>query len=85
MSTRDLPPTVFVLFGATGDLARRMVLPAIFELAGRGLLPERWALVGVDRRQLTDEDFRVAQQALAVAAEHCDHCRNTAQAGRNTL
>jgi glucose-6-phosphate 1-dehydrogenase len=40
VSTRELPPTVFVLFGATGDLARRMVLPAIFELAGRGLLPE---------------------------------------------
>lgn len=35
------------------------------------------------RATLTDEDFRVAQQALAVAAEHCDHCRNTAQAGRS--
>ena len=33
------------------------------------------------RATLTDEDFRVAQQALAVAAEHCDHCSNTAQAG----
>ncbi|HEX6454009.1 MAG TPA: 8-amino-7-oxononanoate synthase, partial [Trebonia sp.] len=33
------------------------------------------------RATLTDDDFRVAQQALAVAAEHCDHCRNTAQAG----
>jgi glucose-6-phosphate 1-dehydrogenase len=58
MSTRELPPTVFVLFGATGDLARRMVLPAFFELDGRGLLPKRWALVGVDRRSITDEDFR---------------------------
>jgi 8-amino-7-oxononanoate synthase len=35
------------------------------------------------RATLTDDDFRVAQQALAVAAEHCDHCRNTAQAGRS--
>jgi len=35
------------------------------------------------RATLTNEDFRVAQQALAVAAEHCDHCRNTAQAGRS--
>ncbi len=35
-------PHVIVLFGATGDLARRMVLPAFYELAQRGLLPEQW-------------------------------------------
>jgi 8-amino-7-oxononanoate synthase len=35
------------------------------------------------RATLTEEDFRVAYQALAVTAEHCDHCRNTAQAGRS--
>jgi 8-amino-7-oxononanoate synthase len=35
------------------------------------------------RATLTEQDFRVARQALAVAAEHCDHCRNTAQAGRS--
>src|SRR4051794_40195304 len=35
-----------------------MVLPAIYELAGRGLLPESWALIGADRGQMTDEDFR---------------------------
>jgi glucose-6-phosphate 1-dehydrogenase len=52
-----LPPTVFVLFGATGDLARRMVLPAFFELAQRGLLPERWRLVGNGRGDVSHEDF----------------------------
>lgn len=41
MSTPNPPSTVFVLFGATGDLARRMVLPALFELARRSMLPER--------------------------------------------
>ena len=35
------------------------------------------------RATLTEQDFRVARQALAVAAEHCDHCRNTAQAERS--
>lgn len=35
------------------------------------------------RATLIEEDFRVAHQALAVAAQHCDHCRNTAQAGRS--
>ena len=39
-------PAVFVLFGATGDLARRMVLPALYRLACEGLLPRRWLLVG---------------------------------------
>ena len=52
-----LPPTVFVLFGATGDLARRMVLPAFYELAQRGLLPEEWRLVGNGRGDVSHEDF----------------------------
>jgi glucose-6-phosphate 1-dehydrogenase len=55
---QQLPATVFVLFGATGDLARRMVLPAFFELAQRGMLPLSWRLVGTGRRHVSDEDFR---------------------------
>src|SRR6185437_5786219 len=42
-------PTIFVLFGATGDLAKRMVLPAFFTLAKQGLLPEKWLLIGNGR------------------------------------
>jgi glucose-6-phosphate 1-dehydrogenase len=64
--TTQLPPTVFVLFGATGDLARRMVLPAFFELAQRGMLPEEWRLVGAGRRDVPDDDFRArVHDALA--------------------
>jgi glucose-6-phosphate 1-dehydrogenase len=51
-------PAVFVLFGATGDLAKRMVLPAIYRLACEGLLPRQWALVGNGRGEITDENFR---------------------------
>ncbi|WP_299572523.1 glucose-6-phosphate dehydrogenase (NADP(+)) [uncultured Williamsia sp.] len=51
-------PTVFVLFGATGDLAKRMVLPAFYELERRGLLPEQWRLVGNGRGERTDDEFR---------------------------
>jgi glucose-6-phosphate dehydrogenase-like protein len=51
-------PVVFVLFGATGDLARRMVLPALYRLACGGLLPRQWLLVGNGRGDITDEDFR---------------------------
>jgi glucose-6-phosphate 1-dehydrogenase len=54
----DPGPTVFVLFGATGDLAKRMVLPAFYRLAHEGLLPEQWRLVGNGRGDVAHEDFR---------------------------
>jgi glucose-6-phosphate 1-dehydrogenase len=50
--------TVFVLFGATGDLAKRMVLPAFYTLAIEGLLPADWVLVGNGRGDVAHEDFR---------------------------
>ncbi len=53
-----LGPTVFVLFGATGDLAKRMVLPAFYRLAQEGLLPKDWLLVGNGRGDVAHEDFR---------------------------
>jgi glucose-6-phosphate 1-dehydrogenase len=51
--------TIFVLFGATGDLAKRMVLPAFYRLAVEGLLPKDWLLVGNGRGNVGHEDFRV--------------------------
>ena len=66
----DLPPTVFVLFGATGDLAARMVLPAFDQLERRGLLPSDWRLVGSGRGERSDDDFRgLVRDALS---EHGD-------------
>lgn len=50
-------PTVFMLFGATGDLAHRLVLPAFYRLAQQGLLPEDWRLVGNGRGDVSHEDF----------------------------
>jgi len=57
-SGSGLEPTVFVLFGATGDLAKRMVLPAFYQLALEGLLPRQWRLVGNGRGNVAHEDFR---------------------------
>jgi glucose-6-phosphate 1-dehydrogenase len=51
-------PTVFVLFGATGDLAKRMVLPAFYQLEEAGLLPAEWRLVGNGRGDVSHLDFR---------------------------
>ena len=50
-------PTTFVLYGATGDLAHRLVLPAFYRLAIAGLLPEDWRLVGNGRGDVSHEDF----------------------------
>jgi glucose-6-phosphate 1-dehydrogenase len=57
-SDPELGPTVFVLFGATGDLAKRLVLPAFYRLAQEGLLPKQWLLVGNGRGDVAHEDFR---------------------------
>ena len=57
-SAGDQRPVIFVLFGATGDLAQRMVLPAFYRLALEELLPERWHLVGNGRGDVAREDFR---------------------------
>src|SRR6266568_3129234 len=57
-SSPDPGPTVFVLFGATGDLAKRMVLPAFYRLAIEGLLPRQWLLVGNGRGDVAHEEFR---------------------------
>ncbi len=53
-----VPPTTLVIFGATGDLSRRKLLPALYNLAHEGALPGRFHLVGVSRSELSDEDFR---------------------------
>src|SRR5215204_1167280 len=53
-----VPGTALVIFGATGDLARRKLLPAIYNLAHEGALPERFNLIGVSRREQSDDDFR---------------------------
>jgi glucose-6-phosphate 1-dehydrogenase len=51
-------PTTLVIFGATGDLAKRKLLPALYNLAHEGALPERFHLVGVSRKEKENEDYR---------------------------
>ncbi|HEX2104395.1 MAG TPA: glucose-6-phosphate dehydrogenase [Solirubrobacteraceae bacterium] len=51
-------PTSLVIFGATGDLANRKLLPAIYNLAHDGALPERFDLVGTSRSEMSDAEFR---------------------------
>jgi glucose-6-phosphate 1-dehydrogenase len=56
---------VIVLFGATGDLAKRKLLPGMFHLAQVGLMPESFRIIGVSRHGIEAEDFREqARQAI---------------------
>src|SRR3954469_23581547 len=50
-------PSAIVIFGVTGDLSRKKLMPAIYDLANRGLLPPGFALVGFARRDWGNEDF----------------------------
>ena len=57
---------VIVMFGATGDLARRKLLPGLFRLAAAGLMPDRYQIIGSARRDLTGDQFREhAHEAIA--------------------
>ena len=49
------PPCAIVIFGANGDLTKRLVVPALYNLARSGLLPARFALIGVDHNERTGE------------------------------
>jgi glucose-6-phosphate 1-dehydrogenase len=51
-------PCALVIFGASGDLTRRKLFPALYSLAMRHMLPERFAVVGVARSEETDDEFR---------------------------
>jgi glucose-6-phosphate 1-dehydrogenase len=57
------PPLALVIFGATGDLTRRKLLPAVFRLWKDGLLPQGFAVVGFGREEMPDEQFRERMRA----------------------
>lgn len=49
---------ILIIFGASGDLTKRKLIPALFELYNQNLLPEKFAVLGASRSSLSDEDFR---------------------------
>jgi glucose-6-phosphate 1-dehydrogenase len=51
-------PSSFVIFGASGDLTHRLLVPALYNLAAGGLLPEAFAIIGVARAEKSDDAFR---------------------------
>jgi glucose-6-phosphate 1-dehydrogenase len=77
---RATDPVTLVIFGASGDLSRRKLLPALYQLHEAGFLPERYAVVGFARSELGDEAYRermlaalqerVKDGGTALAADH---------------
>jgi glucose-6-phosphate 1-dehydrogenase len=75
MTAASVPgtPIIFVLFGATGDLAKRMVIPAFFTLAQQKLLPDNYLLIGNGRGDVSHEEFRKhVHDALRAFGPHPD-------------
>ena len=62
-----IAPTTMTIFGGTGDLARRKLLPALYNLAHEGALPERFNLIGVSRSEMPHEEYQ--QQAREAIQE----------------
>jgi glucose-6-phosphate 1-dehydrogenase len=69
---------VMAIFGASGDLTARKLLPALYNLARNGLLPEEFAVLGFAKDEITEEEFRRrvrdALRDYAGAKEHCELC-----------
>ena len=65
------PSCTIVIFGAGGDLTKRLLMPALYNLARTSLLPTDFALIGVDRLEMSDEAFRahVEESVRAFAAD----------------
>ncbi|KAJ2312102.1 Glucose-6-phosphate 1-dehydrogenase, partial [Coemansia sp. RSA 2702] len=56
-AAKENVPTTIVVFGASGDLAKKKTFPALFHLFQRGLLPKRIGIIGYARTKMTSEEF----------------------------
>src|ERR1700677_4338689 len=59
-------PCAIVIFGATGDLAKRKLLPSLYNLAALGILPENFSIIGLAKEEMTHDEFR-AQMTKSIA------------------
>lgn len=68
--SKNIAPTIIVIFGATGDLMAKKVSPALLHLYSSGQLPRKFNVVGVSRRSYADQDFR--DHVMESILEHAD-------------
>jgi glucose-6-phosphate 1-dehydrogenase len=72
MAIKPADPHAVVIFGASGDLTRRKLLPAFFHLFVEGLLPQGFVIIGYARSELTDEEFHQRTQDAIHEFSRCD-------------
>src|SRR5881398_998722 len=65
-------PCVLVIFGATGDLTRRKLIPALFDLSCEGCMPPSFRVLGIGRSAMSDDQFRSTMNEAMQAAKGKD-------------
>src|SRR6516164_2525401 len=58
IASRQAPPATMTIFGAAGDLTKRLVVPALYNLVRAGALPDKFSIIGIDRNPQTTETWR---------------------------
>ena len=73
---KNIDPQVLIIFGASGDLTRRKLIPAVFDLFRRKMLPENYAILGISRTAISSEDYRqrfvIENKYIGKSEEHED-------------
>jgi glucose-6-phosphate 1-dehydrogenase len=72
MKVEPPEPTAVVIFGASGDLTSRKLLPALYHLHHEGMLPATFAVIGVARTEMTTEEFRARARAAVEQHGRCE-------------
>jgi glucose-6-phosphate 1-dehydrogenase len=71
------PALIIVIFGATGDLTRRKLVPALYALYSQKMMPEKFQVLGVGRKELSDDDFRDRMKSGIDSYSDHPHLRNS--------
>ena len=66
------PPCAMVIFGATGDLTRRKLLPALYRLSQQRVVPSEFAILGTSRPALSEDEFRATMKEAVAEFSHED-------------
>ena len=69
---KNTEPHILIIFGASGDLTKRKLIPALFELHQQQMLPQKFAVLGVSRTELSDLIFREKMREFLPAQESAD-------------
>ncbi|MCK4953599.1 glucose-6-phosphate dehydrogenase, partial [Candidatus Bathyarchaeota archaeon] len=68
MSPKQIKPHLFVILGATGNLTRRKLFPAVYSLSAKGMLKGESKILGVSRKNMSDRDFRILARGMLKSA-----------------